>query len=446
MAGIFKAYDIRGTVPEQLNNDMAYKIGKAAGMFYGKSPIIVGRDMRDTGVELGKNLIRGLNDVGIDVIDVGLIETPMINFSTVFLGAAGGIMITASHNPAGYNGFKFCREEAKPVGYDSGIDEIERLVYEDIELSERKGAVVEKDVYDDYIDYLLSYVKNWKPLKIVVDAGNGVAGKTIPKFFKAVQEKKGVKMDVIPLFFELDGNFPNHDANPLDFENMRDLQKKIIETNADLGVAYDGDADRSGYVDEKSDIVTNDYVATVIAMEYLKNNPKATFLYDIRTTWSFKETVEKMGGIAKKCKVGHSNIKEALRKENAIFAGELAGHYYFKENFNTDSGIIAMIMIINLMCEENKKLSEFVDPLKKYFSSGEINSKIADPDEKMKEIAEKYSYGNIEYIDGISVEFSDWWFNVRKSNTEPVLRFVCEAKSNKLMEEKRDELIELIRS
>ncbi|MCK9223801.1 MAG: phosphomannomutase/phosphoglucomutase [Candidatus Muirbacterium halophilum] len=446
MAGIFKAYDIRGTVPEQLNDDMAYKIGKAAGIFFGKSPIIVGRDMRESGIELSENLIRGLNDVGIDVINVGLIETPMINFSTVFLAAAGGIMITASHNPAGYNGFKFCREEAKPVGYDSGIDEIERLAYEDIELSERKGAVIDKDVYEDYIDYLLSYVKNWKPLKIVVDAGNGMAGKTIPKFFKAVAEKKGVKMDVIPLFFELDGNFPNHDANPLDFDNMIDLQKKIKETNAHLGVAFDGDADRSGYVDEKSEIVTNDYVSIVIAMEYLKNNPKATFLYDIRTTWSFKETVEKMGGIAKKCKVGHSNIKEALRKENAIFAGELAGHYYFKENFNTDSGIIAMIMIINLMCEENKKLSEFVDPLKKYFSSGEINSKITDPDEKMKELAEKYSYGNIEYIDGISVEFTDWWFNVRKSNTEPVLRFICEATTKKLMEEKRDEVINLIRS
>ncbi len=310
----------------------------------------------------------------------------------------------------------------------------------------KKGSVVERDIYNDYIDYLLSYVKTWKPMKIVIDAGNGVAGKTVPKFFEALKEKKGMDVQVLPLYFELDGNFPNHDANPLKEENMADLQKLVRESGADLGVAFDGDADRSGYVDENGSIVTNDYISTVIAMEYLRNNPGATFLYDIRTTWSFKETVEKMGGIAKKVKVGHSNIKEALRRENAIFAGELAGHYYFRENFYTDSGIIAMIMIINLMCSENRTLSEFVAPLKKYFSSGEINSEVKDPDERMKEIAHVFSDGKIEYIDGISIEFDDWWCNVRKSNTEPVLRLVCEAVSEELMQEKRDKVLEIIRS
>ena len=291
----------------------------------------------------------------------------------------------------------------------------------------------------------MSYVKDWKPMKLVIDAGNGMSGKTIPKFFKALEEKRGIKMEVEEMFFELDGTFPHHDANPLKEENTADLSKKVKELKADLGVAFDGDADRSGYIDENGNIITNDFVATLIAMEYLRTNPGSTILYDVRSSWSFPETVREMGGTAKKCKVGHAYIKEALRKENAIFAGELSGHYYFQENFHTDSGIIAMIMIINLMCAKDKKISDLVEPLKRYFASGEINSTVKSPEEKMNQLEEKYSSGKVEHIDGISVEFDDWWFNVRKSNTEPTLRLNLEAKTESLMNEKRDEILALIR-
>jgi len=446
MAGIFKAYDIRGTVPDELYPEMAYKIGKGIAKFIGEGPVVIGRDMRKSGMELSDSLVRGIVDMGVDVINIGVVETPMVNYATATLEAKGGVMITASHNPAEYNGFKICREEARPVSYETGINLIEKYAHGDITPeAERKGVVVERDLYGEYVDYLMSYVKEWKPLKIVVDAGNGMAGKTIPRFFEALEEKKGIKVEVEKLFFELDGTFPNHDANPLKEENTKDLSDKVRDSGADLGIAFDGDADRSGYVDEKGRVISNDFVATLIAMEYLRTNPGSTILYDVRSSWSFPETVEEMGGTAKKCKVGHAYIKEALRKENAIFAGELSGHYYFQENFHTDSGIIAMIMIINLMCAKDKKISELVGPLMRYYASGEINSTVNDPEEKMNRLEEKYKDGKVEHIDGISVEFDDWWFNVRKSNTEPTLRLNLEAKTESLMIEKRDELLALIR-
>ncbi|MFA5478686.1 MAG: phosphomannomutase/phosphoglucomutase [Candidatus Muiribacteriota bacterium] len=446
MAGIFKAYDIRGLYPQELDCDTAYKIGCAYAQFIGKSPIVVGQDMRDTGDELAEALIKGINDMGLDVFYVGVVETPAINYSVNILKAAGGVMITASHNPAGYNGFKFCKEEAKPVSYETGINAVEKLVGENsFNKAEKKGSCLKKDIYESYIDYLISYVKNWKNMKVVIDAGNGMAGKTIPLFFEKLKKSKNINVEIIPLYFELDGNFPNHEANPSKEDTLEDLIKKVKETGADIGVAFDGDADRSGYVDETGRIVSSDYISTLISMEYLKTNPGSTILYDIRSTQAFRETVEKLGGIAKKTRVGHAYIKEALRKENAIFAGELSGHYYFRDNFYTDSGIIAMIQIFNLFCGENKKFSEIVNPLRKYFASGEINSKVSDPDKKIKEVEKIYSNGNIEKIDGLSIEFDTWWFNIRKSNTEPILRLNLEADTKEEMEKHKNTLLGIIR-
>ncbi|MGM0608388.1 MAG: phosphomannomutase/phosphoglucomutase [Candidatus Muiribacteriota bacterium] len=445
MAGIFKAYDIRGLYPQELNKEMAYKIGKGVAKLLNNSPIIVGRDMRESGKELGKGLISGIIDMGLDVIDVGMVETPAINYAVNKLNGGGGVMITASHNPAGYNGFKICRDEAKPVSYETGINKIEEYVHQDIKVSNKKGKSREVNIDRDYINYLTGFVKEWKKTKIVVDTANGMGGKTIPLFIEAIKEK-GVDIEVVPLYFELDGNFPNHEANPSKTETLNDLINKVKETQADLGIAFDGDADRSGYVDESGEIVTSDFISILIAMEYLKNNPGETILYDVRSTQSFKETVEKMGGKAKKVRVGHAYIKEALRKEDAIFAGELSGHYYFKENFYTDSGIIAMIQVINQLSAQNKKMSELINPLKKYYASGEINSKVENPDKKIEEIEKIYSNGKIEKIDGISIEFDTWWFNIRKSNTEPILRLNLEADTKEELEKYTEEVLKIIRN
>ena len=444
MAGIFKAYDIRGIYGKELTGADAYKIGLAIASVFGKEPISAGHDMRESHKDLFPQLLEGLTDGGVDVYDVGLIETPMFNFAAIHLESNGCVMVTASHNPAQYNGFKFCKRNAIPVSYDTGIAEIERIVKnEAIESlkAKKKGTVTKHDIKDAYVKHVQSFARELSPLKIVADAGNGMAGMTVPLV------TGNLPLEIVPLYFELDGRFPHHEANPLKPENLVDLQKKVLEEKADFGVAFDGDADRAMFVDEKGNAVSADLTGCLIAMEFLKNNPGETILYDLRSSKILPEIIKAHGGNPKMCRVGHAFIKRQLREENGIFASELSGHYYFRDNFFTDSALIAFFMIANLVSSEKKPLSSLITPLKKYYATGEINSLVSDPDAKMKEAEEAYANGGRTFhLDGLSIEYNDWWFNIRKSNTEPVLRLNLEADTQEKMNTERDQILKLIRS
>lgn len=439
MAGIFKAYDIRGTYPDQLNEETAEKIGYAAGKVLNTDNVAVGGDMRDSTPSIKEALIRGLLATGTDVIDIGVVTTPMSYFAVGKYGYGGGIMVTASHNPAQYNGFKICRKDAYPVSYESGIQEIESLALSGrIEQAAKKGTLKKKDILDDYIDHVMSFSEKVAPLKVVADAGNGMEGLTLPKLFEKLP------CELVGLYLDLDGTFPNHEANPLDPKNMQDLVKKVLETKADFGVAFDGDADRAAFVDEKGELISNDLITTLIAQEILARSPKAAFIYDLRSSQIVREEIENLGGRALESRVGHSFIKTLMRKEGASFGGELSGHFYFKDNFFTDSALLALVYILNLISKKKKPLSELVNPLRKYHATGEVNFKVEDKDGKIKELGQRYSDAEVYYLDGITVRYPHWWFNVRKSNTEPMLRLNLEADTPELMEEKKKEIEGLI--
>jgi len=439
---IFKAYDVRGIYPDELDEELAYKTGRAFITFLKVNKVAVSQDMRKSSNSLKKELIRGITDQGADVIEVkGLCSTPRSYFACWFLKSKGSIMVTASHNPGKYNGFKFTREKAIPISGDTGIKDIEKLVlknkFKDVK---KKGKVVKKDITLDYKKHILKFidVKKIKKLKVVIDAGNGMGGRDM----ELVLGKLPLK--VVKLYFKPDGSFPNHEANPLKEENLKDIKKKVLSEKADFGIAIDGDADRVFFIDENSETIPADFITCLIAEEILKKN-KGKVLFDLRSSWVVKEVIEKNKGKAGMCRVGHAFIKEQMRREKAIFAGELSGHFYFKDNFYTDSAIIAALKVIQIISLKGKKLSSLVEPLKKYYASGEINSKVKDKKGKMKELAKKYSSGKISWLDGVRVDFKDWWFNVRASNTEPLLRLNLEAKTKKLMEEKRDEVLGVIR-
>lgn len=440
---IFKAYDVRGVYPSELDEKLAYKIGRAFVSFLKIGKVAVSQDMRKSSASLKKELISGITDQGADVIEIeGLCSTPKNYFACWFLKTKGSVMVTASHNPGKYNGFKFTRQKAIPISGGTGIKDIEKLVlknkFKDVK---RKGNVVKKDITSDYKKHILGMIdiKKIKPLKVVIDAGNGMGGRDM----ELVLDK--LPLEVIKMYFEPDGSFPNHEANPLKEENLVDIKKRVKEENADLGIALDGDADRVFFIDENSETIPADFITCLIAVEILKKNRGEKVLYDLRSSWVVKEIIEEFGGKSGMSKVGHAFIKEQMRKEKAIFAGELSGHFYFRDNFYTDSAIIAALKVIQLISEKGKRLSELVKPLKKYFASGEINSEVKDKEGKMKELAKRYKDGKISWLDGIRVDFKDWWFNVRPSNTEPLLRLNLEAKSKKLMEEKRDKVISIIR-
>jgi phosphomannomutase len=438
---IFKAYDVRGLYPEQINKELAYKIGRAFVKFLKVKNVVVGRDCRLGGEELHKALVEGITDEGADAFDIEFCSSPSIYFAVNFLKAEGAIMTTASHNPKEWNGFKFTREQAIPISGDTGIKDIEKLVKEDnFGPVKKKGKRIEKNISDDYIKFLEKFRKDWKPLKIVIDCGNGMAGPFISEI------TKDTNLDVTKLYFEPDGNFPHHDPNPLKGESLVDLRAKMKEIGAELGVAIDGDADRIFFITEENEIVPADFITCLIGKEFLREHKGETILYDLRSSWIIKEEIEAMGGKANMCRVGHSFIKEQMRKENSIFAGELSGHFYFRDSFYTDSAVLMFMRVMNLLSRENKKLSELIKPLKKYFASGEINSEVKDKDGKMEELAEKYKDGKVSWLDGVRIDFDDWWFNVRASNTEPLLRLNLEAKTKSKMEEKRDEILKIIRS
>ncbi len=439
---VFKAYDIRGTYPDQVDEDLFTKIGLAAVKVLGARSVVVGRDMRQSSPELVKALTKGLVQAGAEVIDIGMSSTPMLYFATAFYKAGAGVQITASHNPAQYNGCKFCREDAIPVSYETGLGEMEKLVKSgSLTPGDDAGAVEERDISSDYLAHLLKFADQIKPQTVVVDAGNGVMGAFLPKLFSKLP------CELIRLYFEPDGTFPNHEANPLKPENMQDLIKRVKETGADLGVAFDGDGDRSMYVDETGEIIPCDALTALIGAEMLERDPGSTIIYDLRSSWICKEEIERLGGNALMSRVGHSFIKATMREHNAIFAGELSGHFYFRDIHYTDNAEMAMLTVLGLISKSGKKLSELIAPYRKYFATGEINFEVEDKDARMQAVEETFGKDakNILHLDGLSVEHEDWWCNVRPSNTEPVLRLNLEARTPELRDRMREKVEAVIR-
>ena len=440
MAGIFKAYDIRGIYPTQLNEEIAEKIGRAFVLFTQARKVVVGRDMRPHSIPLFEALARGITAQGADVIDIGMCSTPMSYHANGKLGADGSIMITASHNTKEWNGFKLCRAQAVPISGSTGISEIEEMVEKnEWPTPEREGSISQYDIAPEYGKFLRSFSKIDRKLKVVVDYANAMGS----------YEIKGIEdlFDIVPLYKEIDGNFPNHEANPLHTETLDALRAKVKECGADFGAAFDGDADRCGFVDNEGNIIPMDLFTALIAQDILSDaTGTVPILYDLRSSWAVKECIRDNGGKPIMCRVGHAFIKAQMREVGAVFAGELSGHYYYRENFVAESQGLSMIKLANLLCKRNVKVADLVKPLKKYFQSGEINTKVSDVKPILQKVREKYSDGHMFELDGISVEYSNWWFNVRASNTEPLLRLNVEATDKATMEEKRDELLALFRS
>ncbi len=441
----FKAYDIRGKVPGELNPELAYKVGRTYVTYLGCKKVIIGHDVRKSSEDISDALANGLTDAGADVIDLGLCGTEMIYFSTPFLDADGGIMITASHNPPEYNGLKFVKKDSVPMGYESGLKEIERMILSDDlgEKSESKGSVEKRDVMSEFIDNLDKFYDKGKinNYKVVVNAGNGCVGPALD----AIEDRLPVKM--IKVFHEPDSDFPNGVPNPLLPENRQPTIDAIKEHNADLGVAWDGDYDRCFFFDEKGNFIEGYYIVGLLAKSILKSNPGEKIVHDPRLVWNTIHEVKKAGGEAVVSVSGHAFIKEKMRETNSVYGGEMSAHHYFRDNAYSDSGMVPFLLILQLMSEEGKKLSELVDEMiTSYPCSGEINTKLENPAEKLEVIKEKYADGKLDTLDGVSVEYDEWRFNVRLSNTEPLIRLNVESKGNEeLMERKTEELLNLIR-
>jgi len=441
---IFSSYDIRAIYGQNLNDDVAYLIGRAAALYFQVPEIAVGRDMRLSSPQIAAALIRGITDQGANAIELGMTTTDELYFAVGKYNYAAGVMVTASHNPGKYNGMKFCRAQAFPVSKETGLAAIRDLaIAGNFPTPDHKGKVIKHDVLDAYIAHALSFidVSKIKPLKVVIDAGNGMAGMVMPKVFEKLP------CTLIPLYFELDGNFPNHPASPIEPENMEDLQKKVREVGADLGAAFDGDADRMFPVDEHGDIVDGSMVTAIAANSLLQKQPGSTILYNLIVSKSVPELVEKLGGKSFRTRVGHSYIKADMRTHNAIFGGEHSGHFYFRDNWYADSGLIAFLMTLELVSVGGKPLSEMLQPLDHWVRSGEYNSTVSDTQSKLAALEEHFGKAaqSVDHLDGLTFDFGDWWFNVRPSNTEPLLRLNIEARSRKQMEEKRDEVLAFIR-
>ncbi|HDJ30522.1 MAG TPA: phosphomannomutase/phosphoglucomutase [bacterium] len=447
--GIFRAYDIRGIWPEELDEKIAYRIARAFVCFLRENnkkkvlDIAVGRDNRLSSPSLSQNFIEGIIDSGCNVIDIGLSTTPMLYFSVAHYGFDGGVEVSASHNPPEYNGFKLVREESRPISKITGIERIKKLVLANTSFlpNKKKGNVIKKNVLDDYSKFVFEgiQIKKIKPLRIVVDTANGVVGIVIPQIFKKLP------VQLYHLFPELDGRFPNHLPNPLVEENLEDIKQTVRKKKADLGVAFDGDGDRIIFVDEKGGVVSPDLIGVLVAESVLKRYPGQKIMYDIRSSNIVKEKIKEAGGVAIMSRVGHSFIKERMRKENIVFAQEFSGHYYFKDRYFAESPFFVLFKILERLSESKKKLSDIIKEYKKYYHSGEINFEVADKEKKIKELEKKFSKGKKTYLDGLRVDFKDWWFNVRPSNTEPLLRLVIEAKTKEVLEKKKKEISALIK-
>ncbi|MGM0381611.1 MAG: phosphomannomutase/phosphoglucomutase [bacterium] len=431
MAGIFKAYDIRGIYPDQLDEEMARDIGVAIGNMMDTGAIVVGNDMREVAVPISEALVEGLRATGQDVIDIGLCSTPM-NYNAIgYYEAQGGVMVTASHNPPGYIGFKISREEAKPVAYETGINQVEEAVNSgNLPEADNRGDYREEEFMDKYRDIILNFARGIKPLNVAVDCGNGMGGLTVPEIYDRLP------VDVKEMYFELDGSFPNHIPNPLETENMEDLQAEVKSGDYDLGMAFDGDADRVAFVDENGEIIASDMITALLAEPLLEEYPDSAVVYDLRSSRVVPEEIKKHGGEPVRYRVGHAYMKAKMREVEGIFGGELSGHYYFKDNYYTDCGMIASLYLLNLLSKTDKSLSELIKPLERYARSGEINFEVEDKQGKMEDLAKRFEDGEIDWLDGITVQFDSWWFNVRASNTEPYLRLNMEAEDEELLEKK----------
>jgi phosphomannomutase len=440
---VFKAYDVRGIYPTELDEAGAEAIGRAYVERFEPERIAVGRDMRLSSAAMQEAVMRGAATAGADVLDIGLVGTEMVYFAVGSLGLAGGAMVTASHNPKEYTGIKLVRRGALPVGGDSGLLDLRDLIDSGSWHVTDRGQVDKYDIWPAYVERVLSFVdvSAIKPLRVVIDGGNGMAGTMLPPVLERLP------VEAVRCFFEPDGSFPNHAPNPLLPENQEFVIRKTLEERADLGAAFDGDADRCFFVDEKGEFVPGDFVTALFAESLLAREPGAKIIYDVRASRAVPDTIEGDGGVALINRVGHAFIKTRMRKEDAAFAGEVSGHYYFRDFTQADSGVVPFLLMLELISKKGQPLSEILAPLRsKYFITGEINTPVADVALKLQELKERYSDGNISHLDGISVDFPDWHFNVRPSNTEPLLRLNLEATSEKLMEQKRDEVLSVIRS
>jgi|SRR5579884_1212413 len=441
---IFKSYDVRGIYPSEINEDVAYQIGRCfAPLLHAKS-IVVGRDMRPSGERLFNAFAKGASEAGADVTDIGLVSTDALYFAVGKYGYDGGVMITASHNPAQYNGMKFTRDQAQAISLETGLAQIrDQIVAGALPAkASTPGTVTHKNILDNFAQHCLSFIDpgKIKPFKIAIDAGNGMAGETVPHVFKHLP------CELIPLYFELDGSFPNHPASPIEPENMIDLQAAVRKHGCDLGVAFDGDADRMFIVDEKADLIDGSTVTALVALNTLKRHPGAKILYNLICSRSVPELIAKNGGIPVRSQVGHSLIKKTMREEDVVFGGEHSGHFYFKDNWYADSGMIALMQCLELFSEAGKPVSEVIAPIDTRFRSGEINSTVKDIPAKLREIEEHYKDADIDHLDGTTISYPDWWMNIRPSNTEPLLRLNVEGDTKALMEVHRDQALELIRS
>ncbi|MGI8482677.1 MAG: phosphomannomutase/phosphoglucomutase [Thermomicrobiales bacterium] len=443
---LFKAYDVRGIVPRELTPDIAYRIGRAIVAFLDVPQIVVGRDMRVSGPALSAALIDGIRDQGGDAIDIGLVSTDTLYFAVGKYGYPAGVMITASHNPAAYNGFKICKEEARALSMDTGLGDIRDLTVSGdfpAPRGTKRGDLQQRDVIDAYAEHALSIidVNTIKPLKIAVDAGNGMAGLLVPQVFK------DLSCEIIPLYFELDGTFPNHEANPIEPENIRDLQRTVIDQQCDLGIAFDGDADRMFLIDEHGTFIGGDMTTAMVSIQMLKKHPGSAIVYNLICSRTVPEVITEQGGTPIRSRVGHSYIKAIMRDNDAVFGGEHSGHFYFRDNWYADSGLIAVLTVLELISEDGESLSEILKPIDNRVRSGEINSEVTDNSVVIARVESTYDAegAEIDHLDGLTVGFDDWWFNLRGSNTQPLLRLNVEADSKALLDEKTSEVLKLIR-
>jgi phosphomannomutase len=440
---VFKAYDVRGVYPTELDEEGAYAVGRAYVEQFEPKRVAVGRDMRESSPGVAAAVREGAADGGADVLDLGLVGTEMVYFAVGSLGLDGGIMVTASHNPKQYTGMKIVRRGALPVGGESGLLDVRDRAVAAAWRDAERGWITEKDIWREFVDLVLSFIDVGAlgPLRIVIDAANGMAGTMLPPVLERLP-----MLDVVRCYFEPDGSFPNHEPNPLLPENREFIVGKTLEEGADFGVAYDGDADRCFFVDDTGDFVPGDFTTALFAESILAKEPGGKVIYDVRASWAVPEAITKAGGEAFVNRVGHAFIKQRMREIDAVFAGEVSAHYYFRDFSQADSGTVPFLLMCELVSKRGKlsgMLSQFRD---RYFITGEINTPVADVPAKLRELEERFGpAGTVSHLDGLSVEVEDWHFNVRPSNTEPLLRLNLEARSEELMKRKRDEVLGVIR-
>ena len=445
--GIFKAYDVRAVYPTQINGEVARRVGRAFIDYLGGAPkrIAVGRDVRLSSPEIAGSFIEGARSEGAEITDIGVVGTDMMYFHVASQDLDGGAIITASHNPKEYNGIKMVRRGALALSGDAGIKEIKEAIMAGrfADKGTREGKVVSRTISDEYADHCLKFIDVGKVprIKAVLDTGNGMGAIGATALFKRLP------VELVKMYFDLDGTFPNHPPDPLEEANRREIMERVITEKAQIGMAWDGDADRCFFVDDTGEFVPGDFVTALLGESFVRKFPGSKIVYDVRASRAVRDRVEAAGGIALMNRVGHAFIKKRMRDDDAVFGGEVSGHFYFRDNWYADNGMIPALLVLELLGREGRKLSELLAPLRsRYFITGEINSKVADVAGALRRIEERYRDAEITKMDGVSVDYADWHFNVRPSNTEPLLRLNLEALSEPLMEEKRDEVLELIRS